>query len=27
MTADPKLAAYDVEIIWAGKGDAPQQIA
>lgn len=26
MTADPKLAAYDVEIIWAGKGDAPLQI-
>jgi PIN domain nuclease of toxin-antitoxin system len=26
MTADPKLAAYDVKIIWAGKGDAPTQI-
>jgi PIN domain nuclease of toxin-antitoxin system len=26
MTADPKLAAYDVEIIWAGREEGPQQI-
>lgn len=26
MTADPKLAEYDVQIIWAGKGEAPPQI-
>jgi len=26
MTADPKLAAYDVEIIWAGREATPEQV-
>lgn len=26
MTADPKLAKYDVEIIWAGKDPAPSGV-
>ena len=25
MTADPKLAAYDVDIIWAGKDPEPER--
>jgi PIN domain nuclease of toxin-antitoxin system len=25
MTADQKIAAYDVEILWAGKGRAPRK--
>jgi PIN domain nuclease of toxin-antitoxin system len=26
MTADPTVAKYDVEIIWAGRGEAPQHL-
>ena len=26
MTGDPRIAEYDVEIIWAGRSEAPQQI-
>jgi PIN domain nuclease of toxin-antitoxin system len=26
MTADARIAAYDIEIIWAGRSEAPQQI-
>ena len=27
MTADPKIAAYDVELIWAGRGRRPRKRA
>lgn len=27
MTADPKLVAYDVEIIWAGREAAPEGVS
>lgn len=26
ITADARIAAYDIEIIWAGRSEAPQQI-
>jgi PIN domain nuclease of toxin-antitoxin system len=25
MTADEQIVEYDVEIIWAGRGEAPQR--
>jgi PIN domain nuclease of toxin-antitoxin system len=27
MTADPEIAAYDVELIWAGRGRRPRKLA
>ena len=26
MTADPRVAKYDLEIIWAGRGEAPKHL-